>query len=581
MWSDNETAIDLCGFDFLVDQLELVLSKAELRPVTVGLSGDWGSGKTSLMRMTQSRLEQQESALTCTFSPWRFEDYDDIKHALMATILGELEKRVHASESLTKRVGEKLSSLRRLARTLRLPWGAAAVGATAVGADPLTAKTAGDMTQALLVGEAAPELDPFKSAAEFREDFESLLIDLGDEVSAVFVFVDDLDRCLPGTVVDTLEAIRLFVHVPKTGFVIAADPRAVRRAIESHFPGEDSRGEELGIDYLEKIWQFTVTIPPLSVPEAETFVNLLFAELELAKEDFEAVKKAADERRAKNLLSVAMNHGIAEDVLGEIPEPLAARFVLAGRIAPQLAQGLRGNPREIKRFLNTLLLRLGTAKKRGVDLEPDVLAKLMILEERHLNRFKQLFEWQLAAEGVPAQLEAAEQLAAGEEPDEAEEVPLEWREDDRLLQWLGLEPALAGKALASYFSFSRDKLSAAAPASRLSGELQSLLPSLLSESDSARAAAQSRFLELDPSEQDAVFEVLLERVTRNPTTDGLRVAGEIAKGAEPLVEPLIAAIRGIPSGSIPMPTKAQYELIFKGDSRFSELFPSPKPKRRR
>src|SRR6185437_1487190 len=108
----------------------------------------------------------------------------------------------------------------------------------------------------------------------------------------------------------------------------------------------------------------------------------------------------AIKNRAQNQLAVALNHGIAEEALGTISDDLEVHFELARRIAPQLAQGLRGNPREIKRFLNTLLLRLETASKRDITLQPDVLAKLMILEERHLKDFKQLFEWQLEGDGI-------------------------------------------------------------------------------------------------------------------------------------------------------------------------------------
>ena len=55
-----------------------------------------------------------------------------------------------------------------------------------------------------------------KELRKFRKAFEDLL-------SNSFVLVDDLDRCLPETAIQTLEAIRLFVSLPKTAFVIGAD----------------------------------------------------------------------------------------------------------------------------------------------------------------------------------------------------------------------------------------------------------------------------------------------------------------------------------------------------------------------
>lgn len=48
MWADNETDLDLLGFDVLVDELIVALTEPDLLPLTVGVLGDWGSGKSSL-----------------------------------------------------------------------------------------------------------------------------------------------------------------------------------------------------------------------------------------------------------------------------------------------------------------------------------------------------------------------------------------------------------------------------------------------------------------------------------------------------------------------------------------------------
>jgi hypothetical protein len=86
-----------------------------------------------------------------------------------------------------------------------------------------------------------------------------------------------------------------------------------------------SQGDEnLGVDYLEKIIQISLNIPPLAEPEAETYINLLFAELYLDDEQFAKLRQEADKRRRREQLTVAMNHGIARDVIGEPPVELAA-----------------------------------------------------------------------------------------------------------------------------------------------------------------------------------------------------------------------------------------------------------------
>ena len=53
---------------------------------------------------------------------------------------------------------------------------------------------------------------------EFRKDFEDLLKESG--ITKLIVVIDDLDRCLPETILETLEAIKLFLFVPRTAFVL-------------------------------------------------------------------------------------------------------------------------------------------------------------------------------------------------------------------------------------------------------------------------------------------------------------------------------------------------------------------------
>ena len=106
------------------------------------------------------------------------------------------------------------------------------------------------------------------------------------KISRLVVFVDDLDRCLPDTIIETLEAIKLFLFVKGTAFVLAADERLVQYAVRQRFPELPGTETEVGRDYLEKLIQIPLRIPPLSGPEIESYINILFAQLRLEPDQF-------------------------------------------------------------------------------------------------------------------------------------------------------------------------------------------------------------------------------------------------------------------------------------------------------
>jgi hypothetical protein len=561
MWPDNETRIDLLGFDFLVDELLVVLRDPRLLPITVGVAGDWGSGKSSLLGMTEQAIAADEKLLTISFSPWRFEDYEDVKTALMAAVIGALQERARTDASFAAKAGKRLGAL---VRRVNLLSAARTVGQAALFAHgvPVPPEVTALMGMQLLKPEAEPEQEPdadrLRSIGDFRAEFAALMDDVGDELAMLVVFIDDLDRCLPDTIVDTFEAIRVFLHVPKTAYVIAADQRVVQAAIEDRYPAAREGDESLGVDYLEKILQISINIPPLSEPEAETYINLLFAELYLEPEAFARLLAAAQDRRRREQLTVAMNYGIAKDVLGATPPDLEAAFALANQIAPVLARGLRGNPRQLKRFLNILTVRRRAAAARSIELNPAVLAKLMILEQLHLKDFERLFLWQIDQQGRPLELNQAEALAAGgKQPKGVDEDTVAWARQAHIASWLALEPPLADVDLAPYFYFSRDRLSPAAPAARLPATLQDLLGRLEHSVAATRRAAVAEALAVGDGEIGQLFDVLVERATRDPRGRALDSALELAASKPELTGRLAGALAELPPASVPIQLPAK------------------------
>lgn len=528
MWHDNETSTDLLGFDYLSAALIEVVTEPRLLPVTVGVFGDWGSGKSSLLRMARRELQAREGVATIEFSAWQFESYEDVKAALMQVILQRLREEQGVSE-------EAKSLVNKLAK--RVDW-FYAISLAATRVATLTPPSLDELRKVVRPSEEEGGEEESQAIADFRRDFAELLREI-TTITTLVIFIDDLDRCMPKSIIETFEAIRLFLSVDKTAFVIAADERIIRYAIHTRYPADG--GVDIGRDYLEKIVQVPLRVPPLTGSEVEGYLNLLFAQLSLDDSEYSKLLVTAGDARREDALAVACNYGIAADSLGSVPAPLQQHFDLVARIAPILAAGLNGNPRQLKRFMNALMLRQRAASARGVDLDAAILAKLMILEYLHEVQFRSVFEWQAGNHGRSKELQEAEAaVASREEPDDPDAIP--FVTDPQLRRWLKLDPPLAEVDLQPYFYFSRDKIEITAPGRRLPRALQDLLDRLGMESNAHRVEARVKAVELPATELRQLYDALAERFVRTPTTPAAASLIEIAAEHPELVPPLLTAL---------------------------------------
>lgn len=604
MWADNETDLDLLGFDVLVDELIVALTEPRLLPLTVGVLGGWGSGKSSLLKIARAELEAVEGKpyVCVEFSPWQFEDYGDVKAGLMRAVLDQCRTRMkETAEPEVKRLKTFTTRLARRSRRAGLAVVTAAPAMTPAVAsmidptvDPATVEAAKAATTAVsgVVGDALKDkeattpdsaaLGDIEDVEEFRRAFEAFVEGL-EGVEAVVVFIDDLDRCLPDTVIDTFEAIRLFLNVPRSAYVVAASREIVESAIDSRYPElrrEDGRG--IGHDYLEKMLQLQVTVPPLSEAETQTYVNLLVSELHVEAEVFAGACRELRKATA-DPFAPSYNVAVAAELLGDsFTKGLSDDMAWATEITPALA-GLQGNPRRIKRFLNDLTWRWRAADRRGVELRQDVLAKLMVLEDQAGEDFQTLFNWQMKADGPSPELIAAETLArgGGEKPAPAEpetadvrrgkkktavddEPPVDaddagdavteaaaaWYDRAATRRWLELQPDLREVNLRPYFSYFRDRLVIGSVAAGLRPDLQVLLSKILSEVVAVSRAGVEAVEKLPAPDQDEIVLAMLDSVQRRANGPALFPLCEIASRVPRVAPTVCEGVARLPHRSL-------------------------------
>src|SRR5665647_2672601 len=335
MYSDNETSEDLLGFEDQVEDLLAIVTETSMLPVTIGVLGDWGCGKSSLLKMAKVRL-LRAGALVVEFSPWRIETYDDAKTAMLTAVVDSIADQLPAGDESPKGVShraralEAIDKLRKRVRWMRV------VGLAAKHVVTLTAPSLDDLDGLLREDKDEPVATTESVSRDFRAEFEELV--RAADFPVVVVLVDDLDRCMPEQVLDVLQAIRLFLAVEGTAFVLATDERVVRDAVRLRYPQAASTSEtDLPREYLEKIVQVPLRIPPLGAAETESYLNLLVAQRFLTDDQTSLCRAKAGQIRAQGALAVSMNLGLAREAAGALPAEAEREFELMGRIARLLA----------------------------------------------------------------------------------------------------------------------------------------------------------------------------------------------------------------------------------------------------
>lgn len=564
--SDNETKVDLLNNEAIAKTIITLLRERPERPITIGVHGDWGAGKSSVLEMIEALLNPQEHVLCLKFNGWRFQGFEDAKIALVEGIVtGLIEKRplLKKATDAVKNIFQRIDLLKAAKKAGGLVLTAYAgfhgLGANALAIPVLLNTLEGWATDPTKITKQDVESvlsdakDILKPDAQgrnvpeeidgFRKAFDELLEKAG--IDQLVVLIDDLDRCLPDTAIETLEAVRLFLFTSRTAFVVAADEAMIEYAVRKHFPDlPDNTGPQTyARNYLEKLIQVPFRIPALGETETRIYVTLLLIGAELGENDpdFAKLIEVARDRLKRPWTGGVLDPAAVKAALGEKSARAQNSLMLSAQIGLILASGTNGNPRQIKRFLNTLLLRQSSAKARGFgdDVKLPVLAKLM-LAERFLSRlFDQIATSAASApDGICSDLAA---LEAGVRTEEKAEKPIrakaalksgptrggpakpggallsEWTSSEAICAWARIEPAIGEFDLRPYLFVAKDRKDYFG-ATTVLGQLANVAEKLLGPKFSVQAI-ETELRKLALPEAAQVLDLVRARIVAGDTFD--------------------------------------------------------------
>ena len=349
-------------FERYADTFARIIAAQDTRtPLTIGVHGDWGSGKTTLMRRIQAKLDETRDYKT---RPPSFVTVDERGSAFeekfrpCKTVWFNAWKYGREEALFVALIEEVLRQMRRDGN-----WQALLAELAEPKKDKIKVPEAvlSTLTRVFTAGQLDLDLTAFQTESrfrthlafldEFQEVFDRLLRwyvardrtaegEFDDTKGVLVVFIDDLDRCLPEKTVQVLEAIKLMMGKRGTIFVLGASRRIVQAAVEAHYRLGEMK-EITPHDYLDKIIQLRFDLPPIRREDMGAFIE-----------------------------------GLQEKGL----EPILLESL------PIITQGVRTNPRRVKTFINYLDLQWGLLVNTGQAVE----------EER-----RQFYEWMVLSEVAP------------------------------------------------------------------------------------------------------------------------------------------------------------------------------------
>lgn len=252
-------------------------------PITIGLQGEWGTGKTSMMSMMKELLAEEHVAASWV-NTWEYSMFRSAHETTPAVLKGMLEKLVeYCKERNQWDIGDEANQrVKKVGRFL-----------TNI-ANQVVANQTGIDVKGAVDGEASTEVLAEIAAvkAEIGGIISKLIQSPGNEFKKVVFFVDDLDRIPPGDAVEVLEALKNIFDIQNCVFVLAIDYEVVVKGLESKFGPKTPENEREFRSFFDKIIQVPFSMPT-GTYNIDNFLEQKFKELgvEVDPEDTEKFGK--------------------------------------------------------------------------------------------------------------------------------------------------------------------------------------------------------------------------------------------------------------------------------------------------
>jgi hypothetical protein len=215
----------------------------------VGLTGEWGLGKSSVLNLLGAELRQLDGVVVATLNPWLFKGRDELMQAYFNSL------REALGRSASEKVREVQLQLERYKASIELTGTVAAAVIDAFGgsgaATTFWDKWAIKRLKALIKPKDL-------SANQERKELEAKLAKAN---VAVVVLIDELDRVEDDEVRAVAQLVKAVGDIRGISYLVAYDPDRVVLALGKGNNLEERR--QTGESYLEKIIQFPISLRPL------------------------------------------------------------------------------------------------------------------------------------------------------------------------------------------------------------------------------------------------------------------------------------------------------------------------------